>query len=221
MVSHAKRISEKYDITNLLPTQEDMINPTKITNMVKNEQRRRLREEREGKIIHGVFAREVNKPECYKTVTHAWLKYGSVKAETEGLIVAAQDGVIHTLAYRHRILGAVGNPMCRECGGTVETLGYILSACEGYKWSLYKARHDGILNVLVGAVARKLKIRGPANRWDANQNVKSAVYGGEKAVILVDQCIPTKGRIEAQRPDLVIRMSERKKIIILVLGSHW
>ena len=128
MVSHAKRISEKYDLTNLLPTQEDKINPTKITNMVKNEQRRRLREEREGKIIHGVFAREVNKPECDKTATHAWLKNGSFKAETEGLIVAAQDGVIHTLAYRHRILGAVGNPMCRECGGTVE-LDHILSAC--------------------------------------------------------------------------------------------
>ena len=46
----------------------------------------------------------------------------------------------------------------------METLGHILSVCEGFKWSLYKARHDGILNILVGAAARRLGLQIPKNR---------------------------------------------------------
>ncbi len=221
LVSHAKRICEKYDLETLLPTQGDQINPTKIANKVRNEQKRRLREERRGKTIHGVFAIETSRPECDRVATHAWLKNGSFRAETEGLIIAAQDGVIHTAAYRHRMLGETGNPMCGECRKAVETLGHILAACEGFKWSLYKATHDGILNVLVGVAARKLGVRIPANRWDANQVVKSAVYGGERATILVDQCIPTKGQIEARRPDLLIRMPGERKITILEVACAW
>ena len=105
---------------------------------MRNEQKRRLREEREGKVIHGAFARETRKPECDKAVTHAWLRNGCFKAKTEGLIAASQDGVIQTAAYCHRILGESCNPICRECGGAVETLGHILSVCESYKWSLYE-----------------------------------------------------------------------------------
>ncbi len=74
---------------------------------------------------------------------------------------------------------------------------------------------------MVGAAAKKMKIQIPVNRWDANQRIKSAVYWDERAVILVDQCIPTKGRIEARRPDLVIRLPERKKIVILEVACAW
>ena len=201
LVSHAKWIGEKYGYTNLLPTYGDEINPTKTINLLRNKQKRSLREEREGKVIHGAFAWETRKPECDKAETLTWLRNGCFKAKTEGLIAASQDGVIHTAAYCHRILGENCSPICRECGGAVETLGHILSACESYKWSLYKTRHDGILNVLVRAAAEELKIQIPENRWDNNQRIKSAIYGGERAVFQVDQCFQTKGRIEARRPD--------------------
>ena len=57
----------------------------------------------------------------------------------------------------------------------MEILGHILSACEGYKWSLYNARHDGFLNILVAVAAKKLGIQIPKNQWEDNQRVKIAV----------------------------------------------
>ena len=180
-----------------------------------------MREEREGKVIHGTFARETNKPVCDKVATHSWLRNGSFRAKTEGLLVAAQDVVTHTMTYCHCILKERFKPIYRECGEAMETLGHILSACEGYKWSLYKARHNGILNILVRAAAKRLGIQIPKNQWEDNQRVKSAVYGGIEAVILVVQCISTNDQIVARRPNLLTRVLEPKKIVILEVACAW
>ncbi len=107
-----------------------------------------------GKVIHGIFAAEVDKKGCDRVATSAWLKSGNFQAGTEGLIVAAQDGVLHTAAYRHSVLMDGCNPTCRECGTATETTGHILSACPGYMWNLYKSRNDVKLNILVGAWQR-------------------------------------------------------------------
>ena len=123
-----------------------------------------------GKTVHGTFARETNKPECDRTATHAWLRNGRFGAETKGLLVAAQDGVIHTAAYRHRILREGCSQICREYGEASETIGHILAACEQDKWNLYKTRHDGLLNVLVSAAAKVLGVHLPKNRWGNKGN---------------------------------------------------
>ena len=222
--AHALGIGEKYHLANLLPGEGDEdghLTLKKISSTVRASQKQKLREERVGKTIHGAFPAETNGPDCDKAATHAWLKNGRFRAETEGLLVAAQDGVIHTAAYRHRILKERCDQTCRECGEEVETIGHILAACGQYKWSLYKTRHAGLLNVLVGAAARVLGVRMPKNRWGGRRSVRSAVYGGKDITILVDQCIPTKEKIEARRPDLVIRMQGKKTIIIMEVACAW
>ena len=224
LVAHALEIGGKYDLTNLLPgegDEDEHLTPKKISSIVRASQRQTLREERSGRTIHGVFAAETNGPDCDKTATHAWLKRGSFRAETEGLLVAAQDGVIHTAAYRQRILKEKCDQVCRECGKEAETIGHILAACGQYKWSLYKTRHDGLLNVLVGAVAEVLGVRVPKNRWGGRRSVRSAVYGEKGTTILVDQCIPTKEEMGARRPDLVVRMPEKRTIIIMEVACAW
>ena len=151
-----------------------------------------------GKVIHGVFAAEADKRGCDRTATFAWLISGNFRAETEGLIVAAQDGVLHTAAYCQSVIKGGCNPVCRECGSAIETIGYILSACPGYLWNLYKCRHDAILNILVEAVAERLGVRIPRNRWVKDCTIKSASYEGNGAVIMVDQCLPTRDHLMAR-----------------------
>lgn len=94
------------------------------------------------KKIHGVFAKQARMAETDKKATFEWLKEGNLQAETEAVIVAAQDGVTHTNAYRSRILREHSNPLCRACGKADETIGHILAGCESHRWSLYKDRHD-------------------------------------------------------------------------------
>ena len=54
------------------------------------------------KKVHGVYATETEKPGCDRAATFAWLRDGRLQAVTEGLVVAAQDRVTYTLAYRRR-----------------------------------------------------------------------------------------------------------------------
>ncbi len=107
LVAHALGIGKRYHLTNLLPgegAEGELLTLKKISNIVRASQKQGLREERAGKTIHGAFAIETSRPECDRAATHAWLRNGRFRAETEGLLVAAQDGVTHTAAYRHRIL---------------------------------------------------------------------------------------------------------------------
>ena len=53
-----------------------------------------------------------------------------IKHQTEALILAAQDDVLHTGWYRNRILRNSSLLMCRECGKAMETVKHILNMCE-------------------------------------------------------------------------------------------
>ena len=69
----------------------------------------------------------------------AWLTNGRVRAETEALVVAAQDGVNR---YQAVILKNGTDPQRRVCRDGVEMIGHILTSFEAHTWSLIKERHD-------------------------------------------------------------------------------
>ena len=114
-----------------------------------------------GKKIHGVHYREVRKKDTDKKATNKWLTEGRLQAGTEAIIVAAQDCVTYTRAYRRRVLKERISPQCRACGGREETLGHIMSACPAHQWNLYKERHDRVLFQLAKAVLNHLGMPVP------------------------------------------------------------
>ena len=224
LVQNALEIAQKYEIGDLLRVDKEGDRAQDARSAIREiraRQRQGLGEERTGKAIHGIFQAEVEKRGCDRTATYAWMRRGRFRAETEGLIIAAQDGIIHIAAYRHGVIKDGRDPMCRECGTMMETMGHILVACLDYNWNLYKKRHDAVLDILVGAVAERLRVAIPRNRWMRNGTAMSAMYEGERATILVDQCIPTKGHFAARRPDLMVRIYSTKTIIILKVACAW
>ncbi len=124
--------------------------------MIKTVQLERLREKMAANKLHGVFYRQTLLLSTDREATNRWLNECRLRAETEGIIIAAQDGVIHTRVYRRKIQKKV-ELTCRMCGEEEESLGHILSSCQEYLWSLYKQRHDRVLYQLVRGVAENLK----------------------------------------------------------------
>ena len=101
LVQNALEIAQKYEIGDLLRLDKEGDGAQDARSEIREiraRQRRGLGEER---AIHGVFQAEVEKRGCDRTATYAWMKSGRFRAETEGVIIAAQDGIIHTAAYRH------------------------------------------------------------------------------------------------------------------------
>ena len=63
------------------------------------------------------------------SLTHKWLTSAELKAETEGLAVAAQDQSLATRSYQNRVLNQDVNLMCRVYNRFEETMNHITSGC--------------------------------------------------------------------------------------------
>ena len=65
------------------------------------------------KPMHGQYLDRVKKADVDKESTHKWLRSASLKRETEGFIIAAQDQSLATNNYRNKIIIKDGtNPKC-------------------------------------------------------------------------------------------------------------
>ena len=111
------------------------------------------------KPIHKVYFEQASTAEGVDTEgTFGWLTDGRFRAETEGLVIAAQDGVILTNRYKHTVLRTSTTSLCRVCREGEETIGHIMSSCGPHKWSLYKERHDRVVYQLMMALAKWLEV---------------------------------------------------------------
>ena len=93
--------------------------------------------------------RELDEPTVDKVSSLRWLTDGRIEAKTEALIIAAQDGIVRTNAYRYHVERAAVSDRCRVCKEHEESVGHVLSACPRYRFTLYKERHDAIVYAVV------------------------------------------------------------------------
>ena len=173
LISTANSILNRYELqveigqAGVLTGAGDRVAPKLLANRLKVAQRDVFVSRLEAKTIHSVFFKQCQEEGWDTSLSHQWLKDGRLQARTESLIVAAQDGVIHTRAFRHSVLKIPNlSPKCRLCGRADETLGHVLLSCDTLKWTLYKERHDKVLYQVVLALARKFNIILPERlKW--------------------------------------------------------
>ena len=102
----AQDILTKYDILVSLsyPLPNDTPPGRNLAGAIKNQQIESAKVGLLSKRVHGVYYGQTLQDDCDQKVMFELLKDGRLRAVTEGLIMAAQDGVIHTATYRNRIL---------------------------------------------------------------------------------------------------------------------
>ena len=64
------------------------------------------------KVVHGQYPARIKEADVDYKQTNRWLKGTGLKAETEGLIIAAQDQSLATKLYHHRIIKEGTSPLC-------------------------------------------------------------------------------------------------------------
>ena len=74
--------------------------------------------------------------------TNQWPRSAGLKAETEGLIIAAQDQNLPTKSYFAEIVKDGTSPLYRICHKHEETLGHIISGCPEIAKTDYPERHN-------------------------------------------------------------------------------
>ena len=174
------------------------------------------------KTIHGEYFKQWQQEGASTEATHSWLAHGRFKSETEALIVAIQDGVVHTRVYRKRILKTTSGSSCRVCGKSEESIGHLLSSCKMMNFTLHKQRHDRVVLQLLLALCRRFDLRLPPSLlWRSNTWTGVGIVQNSRAKVELDLTHPTDQRTEAHRPDLVLTIHDRREIWILEVACAW
>ena len=83
-------------------------------------------EERE---LHGRYPKRIREADVDDYKTNQLLRSTGLKAETQGLIIAAQDHSLSTKSYFAWIVKDGTSPLCRICYKHEETVDHIISGC--------------------------------------------------------------------------------------------
>ena len=162
------------------------------------------------KPLYGQFARETEDQSNEETWT--WLKQGSLKRETEALIIAAQDQAIRTNYIKAKIDKSQTDAKCRMCRDKNETVSHILSGCSKLAQKEYKKRHDNVARAIHWDLSGKCGF-DRNDKW--YNHVPESVLENENYKLLWDFSIRTDHNIEARRPDLVLVDKSEKRCQII------
>ena len=199
LIGEARSILGKHQLeaygTDWTPT-DSRSPPVKVVcGELKKRQEQETEERLHAKTIHGVYARQLAGGNVAAGASTRWLTDGFLQPQTEATIIAAQDGVTHTRAYRTRVLKKSGPAVCRMCGTGTETLGHILSSCPTHEFQAYMERHNRVLYLLVRAILSSLGLKIPKELTRPGGVARPGVYGTKQQEVRVDQLIPTKEKV--------------------------
>lgn len=169
--------------------------------------------------MHGLFFKHVQEMGLSTRLTFNFMTSAGLKSETEGFIVACQDGVLNTLVYRRRVMGVeVPDVTCRACKKKPETLMHLLSACQKYAVSAYIHRHNAALRVLYYHLRHVYGIDETPTLPYEPGDIESVVEN-EKCRIYWNFAFPTIRPITATKPDVVLLDKEKKTIFVIEFSA--
>ena len=142
-----------------------------------------------------------------------WLRKGTLKKETEGMLMAAQDQALRTNAIKSRIDKQDVSPVCRMCGKREESIAHVVAECEKFAQNQYKNwRHDRVGKVIHWELCKKYGFDCTEKWYD---HIPEGVLENEKSKILWDFRIQTDQQLNHNRPDIVIHDKEKNECKII------
>ena len=184
----------------------------KVKKLAKQKALQLIKDSWEIKPMHGQYPKGMNKPDIDAEKTHRWLKSSSLKSETEGLIIAAQDQSLATRSYHHRIIGDNTNPECRMCLEFEETVDHIISGCPTLARNEYIQRHNKAAAYIHWNICQHFQIP-TTTKW--YEHAPETVIENEDVSILWDMPVHTDKEIKANRPDIIVKNKKEKTCLLI------
>ncbi|KAL1446706.1 hypothetical protein WDU94_005608 [Cyamophila willieti] len=166
------------------------------------------------KAIHGKHYTIAQDPKIDQNLTYDWLTRGQLHPETEGFLLAIQDGVIATKNYRKYILKeAMGSDQCRRCGETRETIEHIISGCKVLAGNEYVERHDTAAKIIHQELARDrhlIQTTNPHYKYKPE-----SILENENHKLYWNRTIHTDKTVAHNRPDITL-ICKKEQITYLI-----
>ena len=127
-----------------------------------------------------------------------WLKRGTLKKETDGLLAAT----LRTNYIRNKIDRQDVLPMCRLCGEREETVSLITTECKKLAQNQYKSwMHDKVAQAIHWNLCKTFKLQCKGTWYDHSPE---AVMENDQVKLLWDFRIQTDRHLDHNRPDIVV-----------------
>ena len=172
-----------------------------------------LHEMWQNKKLHGQYLKRIQRAGVDFKRTNMWLVKGSLKPETEAVIIAAQDQALKTRHYENRILKSAQSDNCRLCLGQSETVDHIVSACPVLAKHEYLERHNRVCSYIHWHMCKALNLPDTCEKW--YDHAPLPVTTENHVTLLYDQQIRTDRTVSANKPDIVMRDISKKVCYII------
>ena len=143
--------------------------------------------------------------------TYQWLNKSNLSANTEAMIMAAQEQALNTRAIAHKVYRTRDNPRCRLCNSHDETVAHLVSGCSKLAGTAYTERHNHVASTVYRAICSEYDLEHPNNWWELPEKVVENPH----AKILWDFYIQTDKMVQHNKPDTVIIDKVKKTAIII------
>nr|CAH7741340.1 unnamed protein product [Callosobruchus chinensis] len=215
----AEELSLTIDFTRRCQQSVTELAPAQLKTHIKAAEVEFLLKLHKDKPMHGIFYKHLEEHGLSQQLTFSFLRSSGLKSETEGFIMACQDGVFNTLVYRSRVMGVnVPDARCRACRQAPETLMHLLSACRTYAGTAYVHRHNAALRVLYYHLRHSYGIDETPVLPYAPGDIESVVEN-ERCRIYWNYSFPTLELVQANKPDIVLLDHQQKTMFVIEFSA--
>ena len=151
-------------------------------------------------------------PSLCQNDTFRWLAVGHLNARAVRDAVAIQENQLYTAAHAGQ---AGGNPTCRQCRNTTETIPHVVSGCPTFRTGLMTTRHDQVARQIHTKICNNYGL----SVAHYTQKVPEVVEN-HKATIYWNHSFNT-ANIRCNTPDIVVLDKVKKTIKIVEIGISW
>ena len=103
------------------------------------------------KPLHGAWHKGVSEV-ADMVRTYLWLNKSNIRANTQALIMAAQEQALNARTVEHKIYHTVQDSRCSLCNQHAETVGHITSGCSKLAGTKYTERHNSVASIVYRAI---------------------------------------------------------------------
>ena len=122
------------------------------------------------KPLHGSWHKAVSET-VNMAMTYQWLTKSNIRANTEALIMAAQEQALNMRAVAFEIYHTVQEPRCRMCRQHPETVAHLVSGCSKLVGTKYTQRHNHVASVVHRAICAEYDLQHSKDWWVEPESV--------------------------------------------------
>ena len=209
-----EKFRQELDVLNLEKGENEQttVYAKRIKQKTKHRAQDKLPKQWEEKALHGKYPKRTKEADVDQNKTNQWLRSTGLKAETEGLIIAAQDQSLATRSYHATIIKDGTQPTCRICNSYEETIDHTVSGCPELAKTEYIQRHNKAAAYIHWKTCQHYNIQVSDKCYEHEPPM---VTENKEATILWDIQIHTDREITANKPDIVIKDHKNKTCTLI------